>query len=73
MQPHPPQLPTDSVADASTKHWHKPVLWLVLVVALLAAVIAFMLPKKQVESRNAPAPTEYRTQSPAYSNPNLTH
>ena len=73
MQPHPPQLPTDGVADASTRHWHKPVLWLVLAAAILAALIAFVLPKKKVESRNAPPPTEHRAQSPAYSNPTLTH
>lgn len=69
MQPHPPQLPTDGVATASTKHWHKPVLWLVLVAAVLAVVIAFVLPKKQVESRNAPTPAEHRPHSPAYSEP----
>lgn len=69
MQPHPPQLPTDGVAVASTRHWLKPVLWLVVAVAVLAAVIAFVLPKKQVESRNVPSPTQHRAHSPAYSDP----
>ena len=69
MQPHPPQLPTDSLAVASTRHWHKPVLWVVLAVAVLAAGIALLLPQKAVESRNAPTPTEHRAHSPGYSDP----
>ena len=69
MQPHPPQLPIDSVADASTRHWHKPVLWLVLAAAVLAVFIAFVLPKKQVESRNAPSPAAHQAHSPGYSEP----
>ncbi len=73
MQPHPPQLPTDGVADASTRHWHKPVLWLVVAATILAAFIAFVLPRKQVESRNAPPPTAHSAQSPVYSNPNPIH
>lgn len=72
MQPHPPQLPTDNVAASAPKNWLKPVLWLVLAVAAAALLAALLLPKKQVEGRNAPPPTEHRAQSPAYSNPNLT-
>lgn len=69
MQPHPPQLPTDSVAVASSKHWQKPVLWLVLAVAILSMLIALVLPKKQVEGQNAPTPSQHSVQSPGYSAP----
>jgi hypothetical protein len=69
MQPHPPQLPTDSVADASSKHWRKPVLWIVLVVAVLGALIAIVLPKKQVEGQNAPTPSQHQAKSPGYNAP----
>jgi hypothetical protein len=69
MQPHPPQLPTDGVAVSSPKRWQKPVLWFVVVVALLAALIAFILPKKLVQGQNAPPVHEHRAQSPGFNNP----
>ncbi|RZK28906.1 MAG: hypothetical protein EOO63_10205 [Hymenobacter sp.] len=70
MQPHPPQLPmNDAAMTAGPTNWKRPALLLLAFVAVVLAVIALVLPKKQVSSRNAPAPTEHRRQAPGYSNP----
>ncbi|MVN78104.1 hypothetical protein GO988_17380 [Hymenobacter sp. HMF4947] len=70
MQPHPPQLPMNDVATtAGPRNWKRGALLLFCVVAGIAALIAFMLPKKRVEGRNAPQPTEHRSTSPGFNNP----
>jgi hypothetical protein len=38
-------------------------------VAIIAALAALLLPKKQVEGRNAPTSTQHQATSPGYSNP----
>jgi hypothetical protein len=50
MQPHPPQLPTDAPTSPAPKNLKKGALLLFIVVAIVAAVIAFVLPEKQVEA-----------------------
>lgn len=69
MQPHAPQLPTDAPASLAPKKLKKGALLLLVVVAVVAALIAFVLPKKQVEGRNAPTSTQHRTESAGYNNP----
>lgn len=54
MQPHPPQLPTDAPTSLAPKKLKKGALLLLLAVAVLAALIAFLLPKKQVEASQTP-------------------
>jgi hypothetical protein len=70
VQPHPPQLPmNDAAHTAGPTNWKRPALLLLGVVAVLLALTALLLPKKQVTGRNAPAPTEHRRQAPGYSHP----
>jgi hypothetical protein len=76
MQPHPPQLPTDAPASPAPKNLKKGTLLLLGVVAIIAALIAFMLPKKQVEASKSPASTQpagpratQQVQSNAYKTP----
>ncbi len=75
MQPHPPQLPTDAPASPAPKSLHRGVLLVVLVVAVLLALVAFLLPKKQVESNKAAVPTAQpqprvqQAQADAYKSP----
>lgn len=69
MQPHHPQLPTDAPTSSAPKTLKRGALLLLLVVAIVAAVTAFLLPKKQVESRDAPTSTEHHAESPGYNNP----
>ncbi len=59
----------DAATTAGPTNWKKGALSLFVLVALLAALIAFLLPKKHVEGRNAPPATEHRAISPAYDNP----
>jgi len=59
----------DAATTAGPTNWKRPALVLLAVVAVLMALAALLLPKKQVESRNAPAPTEHRRQAPGYSAP----
>jgi uncharacterized protein HemX len=59
MQPHPPQLPTDAPTSPAPKNLKKGALLLFIVVAIGAAIIAFMLPEKQVQA------TQYSTQQEA--------
>jgi len=58
MQPHPPQLPTDAPASPAPKNLKKGALLLLGVVALLAALIAFVLPEKQVEASKSGTSTQ---------------
>ncbi|TDN40235.1 hypothetical protein A8B98_15255 [Hymenobacter sp. UV11] len=69
MQPHSPQLPTDDSATPTAKHWKKPTLYVLLVAAVLAALVAFLMPKKQVEGRNASPSTAHRSSSPGFNSP----
>ena len=69
MQPHPPQLPTDAPLSPAPKNLKKTAWLLLLAIAVVATLIAFILPKKQVESRNAPTTTQHRTESTGYDNP----
>jgi uncharacterized protein HemX len=50
MQPHPPQLPTDAPTSPAPKNLKKGALLLFIVVAIGAAVLALVLPKKQVQA-----------------------
>jgi hypothetical protein len=59
----------DVASVAGPTNWKKGALVLLAVVAVLAAAVAFLLPSKHVEGRNAPASTEHRTSSPGFSNP----
>jgi hypothetical protein len=59
----------DAATMAGPTNWKRPALLLLGVVAVLLAVAALLLPKKQVSGRNAPAPTEHRQQAPGYSHP----
>jgi hypothetical protein len=54
MQPHPPQLPTDAPASPAPKNLKKGALLLFIVVAIGAAIIALVLPKKQVQANHVP-------------------
>ncbi len=69
MEPHPPQLPTDDAGTPAASNWKRGPLLLLLGLASLAILLAYLMPKKQVEGQNAPAPTEHRATSPGYSNP----
>jgi len=69
MQPHPPQLPTDSSATPAARHWKKPALYVLLVAAVFFAFVAVLMPKKHVEGQNAPPATQHRTTSAGYSSP----
>jgi hypothetical protein len=75
MQPHPPQLPTDAPDSPAPKRLNKGLLAIFLVVVVLVALVAFLLPKKQVESNKAaiptgqPAPAVQRAQADAYKSP----
>lgn len=67
VQPHPPQLPmNDAATTAGPTNWKRPALLLLGAVAVLLAVAALVLPKKQV---SAPAPTEHLRQAPGYTHP----
>jgi len=74
MQPHPPQLPTDAPTSPAPKNLKKGALVLFIVVAIGAAIIAFVLPKKQVQANHiptqqqAPRPVQ-QAQSNAYKTP----
>lgn len=75
MQPHPPQLPTDAPTSPAPRGLRKGVVILLGIVVVLAALVAFLLPKKQVEGNKAavpteqPRPKEQRAQVGAYKNP----
>lgn len=75
MQPHPPQLPTDAPASPAPKNLKKGALLLLVLVGIVAALIAWLLPKKQVDAQKAAVPTEQRsprqqqTQSDAFKHP----
>jgi hypothetical protein len=76
MQPHPPQLPTDAPASPAPKNLKKGVLLLLGVVAIIAALIAFLLPEKQVEATKSATSTQpaasratQQVQSDAYKDP----
>ena len=71
MQPHPPQLPVDDATRPAPKNLKKSALILLLVLAIGAALLALLLPKKQVEVRNVPPATQRPATSPAYSHPKL--
>jgi hypothetical protein len=59
----------DAATTAGPTNWKRPALVLLGVVAVLMALAALLLPEKQVNGRNAPAPTEHRQQAPGYSHP----
>jgi hypothetical protein len=59
----------DAATTAGPTNWKRPALLLLAFVAVLLAVAALLLPKKQVTGQNAPAPTEHRRQAPGYSHP----
>jgi hypothetical protein len=75
MQPHPPQLPTDDATRPEPKSLKRGALWLLLAVVAVIALVALLLPKKQVEATKAAAPTQQgtpglqRAQSDAYKAP----
>ena len=75
MQPHPPQLPTDDATRPVPKRLKMGMLMLFLVVVAAAALIAFILPKKQVEASRVPvsspstSPQVQRAQADAYKSP----
>ena len=50
MQPHPPQLPTDAPTSPAPKSLKKGALLLFAIVAIGVALLAFMLPEKQVQT-----------------------
>lgn len=54
MQPHPPQLPTDAPTSPAPKNLKKGALLLFIVVAIGAAIVAFVLPKKQIQANHVP-------------------
>lgn len=54
MQPHPPQLPTDASTSPAPKNLKKGALLLFIVVAIGAAIIAFVMPEKQAQTDHAP-------------------
>lgn len=56
----------DAATTAGPTNWKRPALLLLGAVAVLLAVAALVLPKKQV---SAPAPTEHLRQAPGYSHP----
>lgn len=58
MQPQPPQLPTDIPAAPAPKNLKKGALLLLVVVAIIAALVAFMLPEKQVEASKSATSTQ---------------
>jgi hypothetical protein len=62
MQPHPPQLPTDDANRPAPKSMKKGLLFLFVIIAVTAALIAFMLPDKQVEASRAPGSPQPTTQ-----------
>jgi hypothetical protein len=59
----------DVASVAGPTNWKKGALVLFVIVAVLAAAVAFLMPSKHVEGQNAPAPTEHRASSPGFSNP----
>lgn len=75
MQPHPPQLPTDDATRPVPKRLKKGMLLLFLIVVAVAALIAFLLPREQVEASRVPvsspptSPQVQRAQADAYKNP----
>ena len=71
MQPHPPQLPTQDPKAPVPRNLKRGALFVFVAIVLVAGLIAFLLPKKLVEGRNAPVPTEHRTsaQAPGFSSP----
>lgn len=69
MQPHAPQLPTDAPTSPAPKNLKKTAWLLLVAIAVVATLIAFLLPKKQVESRNAPTSTQHRSESAGYNHP----
>ena len=69
MQPHPPQLHTDAPAAPAPRNLKKTAWLLLLSIAVVATLIAFILPKKQVEGLNAPTSTQHRTESAGYDHP----
>lgn len=72
MQPHPPQLPTDAPTSPAPKNLKKGALVLFIVVAIGAAIIAFVLPEKQMQAtptpQEAPRPMQ-QAQSDAFKTP----
>jgi hypothetical protein len=76
MQPHPPQLPTDAPTSPAPKNLKKGALILAVAVAIVAALIALVLPEKQIEANKAPKPAQQsasgrvqQAQSDAYKAP----
>jgi hypothetical protein len=75
MQPHPPQLPTDAPTSPAPRRLHRGLLLLLAVVIAVAALVAFLLPKKRVESTRGtpptaqPQPRVQRAQADAYKSP----
>ncbi|MGI4738100.1 MAG: hypothetical protein ACRYG7_23270 [Janthinobacterium lividum] len=69
MQPHPPQLPTDSSSTPAAKHWKKPALYVLLVAAVVFALVALLMPKKQVDGRQASPTTDHPATSAGYKSP----
>lgn len=59
----------DAATTAGPPSWKKGALVLFVVVAVLLALAALLLPKRQVESRNAPTSTQHRAASPGFNNP----
>jgi hypothetical protein len=61
MQAHPPQLPTDDANRPVPKRLKKGMLFLLVGIAVVATLIAFMVPKKQVEASQVPVSPQSTT------------
>ena len=59
----------DAATTAGPTNWKKGALVLFVVVAVILVLAALLLPKRQVEGRNAPTPTQHRATSPGFNNP----
>jgi hypothetical protein len=72
--PKPPLHVTSQQAhQPGYRRLKRSALVVLLAAALVAAAVAFLLPKRQVESRNAPSSVQHRASSPAYSHPTQAH
>ena len=58
MQPHPPQLPTDAPTAPVPKNLKKGALRLFIVLVVVAAIVALLLPKKQVGASQTATPAQ---------------
>jgi hypothetical protein len=69
MQPSSPLSSPDGLTSPAPKNLKKGALFLFVVVVVLAAIVALLMPKKQVAGQNAPTPTQHQAASPAFDHP----